>query len=122
MNKHKAIVPFLILAGLAAILWAADLYAHLTVPGVQLSPTRALDVYFISRWLAIAALIYYGFKRKSLTAWIVLGMVIGAELGHDAPKFAANLQVLSGVFLRLIKTIVAPLIFSTLVVGIAGHS
>src|SRR3954469_10407023 len=116
MNKHKAIIPFLIFAALAAILWAARLFAHLTIPE---SP---VNVYLISRWLAIAALVYYAFRRKSLTAWIVVGMVVGAEIGHDFPKFAANLQVLSGIFLHLIKTIVAPLIFSTLVVGIASHS
>jgi proton glutamate symport protein len=46
---------------------------------------------------------------------------VGVEIGHDWPNAAANLQVLSSVFLRLVKTIVAPLIFSTLVVGIAGH-
>src|SRR5882724_491776 len=123
MNKHKAILPFLAFVGLASILWIAKAYAHLAIPVVQLTGTGPmLDVYFISRWLAIAALIYYGFKRKSLTAWIIIGMVIGAEIGHDWPKFAANLQVLSGIFLRLVKTIVAPLIFSTLVVGIASHS
>jgi proton glutamate symport protein len=49
-------------------------------------------------------------------------MLLGAELGHELGKSAANLQVLSGIFLRLVKTIVAPLIFSTLVVGIASHS
>src|ERR1043165_5598438 len=106
MNKHKAIVPFLAFAGVAAILWAARSFAHLTIP------QSSVDVYLISRWLAIAALVYYAFNRKSLTAWIVVGMVAGAEIGHDFPKFAANLQVLSGIFLRLIKTIVAPLIFS----------
>src|SRR5262249_23494751 len=56
------------------------------------------------------------------TPWIFAGMLIGAEIGYDFPHFAANLQVLSTIFLRLIKTIVAPLIFGTLVVGIAGHS
>src|SRR5713226_7382388 len=49
-------------------------------------------------------------------------MVIGAEIGHDRPEFAVNLRVLSLIFLRMIKTIIAPLLFGTLVVGIAGHS
>ena len=49
-------------------------------------------------------------------------MLLGAELGHELGKSAANLQVLSNIFLKLVKTIVAPLIFSTLVVGIASHS
>ena len=49
-------------------------------------------------------------------------MLLGAEIGHDFPNVATNLRVLALIFLRLIKTIIAPLIFSTLVVGIAGHS
>jgi proton glutamate symport protein len=47
--------------------------------------------------------------------------VAGAELGFDAPAIAVNLRVFSDIFLRLIKTIVAPLILATLVTGIAGH-
>jgi proton glutamate symport protein len=49
-------------------------------------------------------------------------MVAGAEFGYDVPAVAKNLQVFSDIFLRLIKTIIAPLLFSTLVVGIAGHA
>jgi proton glutamate symport protein len=61
-------------------------------------------------------------KRKSLTTWILVSMVIGAEFGYDLPEVAVQLQVLSNIFLRLVKTIIAPLLFATLVVGIAGHS
>jgi proton glutamate symport protein len=49
-------------------------------------------------------------------------MAIGIEIGLDFPAFAQNLQVLSKIFLRLVKTIIAPILFATLVVGIAGHS
>ena len=49
-------------------------------------------------------------------------MVAGAEFGYDLPLIAKKLQVMSEIFLRLIKTIIAPLLFSTLVVGIAGHA
>ena len=52
---------------------------------------------------------------------IFVGMVIGLALGWLSPGFAGNLKPLSTVFLRLIKAVIAPLIFSTLVVGIAGH-
>jgi proton glutamate symport protein len=76
----------------------------------------------ISRWLAIGFASIYAFQRKSLTVWIFLFMIAGVELGHDWPEVAKPLKVLSDIFLRLIKTIIAPLIFSTLVVGIAGHS
>lgn len=54
--------------------------------------------------------------------WILISMVIGAEIGHDYPEIGMKLQVLSKVFLKMIKTIVAPLLFATLVYGIAGHS
>jgi proton glutamate symport protein len=63
----------------------------------------------------------FAFRRRSLTPWIFVAMVAGAELGFDAPAFAVGLRVFSDIFLRLIKTIVAPLIFATLVTGIAGH-
>lgn len=76
----------------------------------------------IGRWVAILSLIIYGLKKKSLTTWILVSMVIGAEIGHDFPEIAKNLQVLSKIFLKMIKTIVAPLIFATLVYGIAGHA
>ena len=54
--------------------------------------------------------------------WIFACMVIGGIFGHEFPRQAVALQVVTQVFLRLIKAIIAPLIFSTLVVGIAGHS
>jgi Na+/H+-dicarboxylate symporter len=74
------------------------------------------------RWLAIAALVVWAARRKSLTVWILVAMGVGVEIGHDFPDAAVSLRVLSQIFLRLIRTIVAPLIFATLVVGIAGHS
>ena len=43
-------------------------------------------------------------------------------LGHDWPSLAVNLRVVAQIFLRLIKTIIAPLLFATLVSGIAAHS
>lgn len=49
-------------------------------------------------------------------------MFIGGEIGYDFPAFAGNLRVLAQIFLALIKTIIAPLLFGTLVSGIAGHS
>ncbi len=75
-----------------------------------------------ARWLFLAALALYAVQRRSLTFWIVVSMFVGAEIGNDFPAFAVNLKVLSDVFLRLVKTIIAPLVFATLVVGIAGHA
>ncbi|HEY1494233.1 MAG TPA: cation:dicarboxylase symporter family transporter [Candidatus Solibacter sp.] len=59
-------------------------------------------------------------KRISLTAWIFIGMAAGVALGVLAPAFAAQLGLVSTIFLRLIRSIIAPLIFATLVAGIAG--
>ena len=66
--------------------------------------------------LAVAAA-----RNRTLTGWIFLGMLAGVELGIDAPGVALSIRVLSDIFLRLIKVIVAPLIFGTLVTGIASH-
>ncbi len=74
------------------------------------------------RWLALVPLIIYGFRKMTISSWIFIMMMVGIEFGNDFPEIAVNLKVLSDIFLRLIKTIIAPLIFATLVVGIAGHS
>src|SRR5436305_1157011 len=111
--KFKFLLIFLLLAGLCAVLWAIGHYGGATIP-----PRLLL----ICRWLAIISFCLYAFVRRSLTVWIAAGILIGAEIGYDWPKQAVNLQVLSLIFLRMIKTIIVPLIFSTLVVGIAGHS
>src|SRR5262245_60347691 len=74
------------------------------------------------RIVAIVLLAWWAWRRRSLTLWILVGMAAGAELGHDVPAVATSLRVLAQICLRLIRTIVAPLLFATLVVGIAGHS
>lgn len=79
-------------------------------------------ILMVFRWLAIASIIGYALYKKSLTTWILISMIVGAEFGHDLPQIAINLNVVSKIFLRLIKTIIAPLLFATIVVGIAGHS
>src|SRR6202022_4620436 len=66
-------------------------------------------------------MIYRTLRRISLTSWIIIAMVIGVIIGWAFPAFAVNLKPLSTVFLRMIKSIIVPLIFGTLVVGIAGH-
>ncbi len=76
----------------------------------------------ILRWLGIALIAASAVKRRSLTPWIFFGLLAGVEVGHDFPSFAANLQFLGAIFLRLIRLIIAPLLFGTLVVGIAGHA
>ncbi|HEY1472199.1 MAG TPA: cation:dicarboxylase symporter family transporter [Candidatus Acidoferrum sp.] len=78
-------------------------------------------VFAAVRWVGLATLGYAGMQRRSLTFWIFFAMFVGLEVGLDWPGFAAHLRVLSDIFLRLIKVIVAPLILGTLVTGIAGH-
>lgn len=76
----------------------------------------------LSRWVGCLALIYYGIRRRRLTTWILISMVIGTEVGHDFSNLGIGLRMFSIIFLRMIKTVVAPLLFATLVVGIAGHA
>jgi proton glutamate symport protein len=59
--------------------------------------------------------------RLSVTHLIFAGMGIGLLIGWFLPDVAVSLRPLSSIFIRLIKALIAPLIFSTLVVGIAGH-
>lgn len=75
-----------------------------------------------SRWAFIGSLIILAIFKRSLTTWILVAMAVGVEIGLDFPAGSQNLSFLSQIFLRLVKTIVAPLLFATLVVGIAGHS
>lgn len=83
-----------------------------------------LDTLFFTIFRVINVLLFLilAFRRRSLTVWILVSIVAGAEFGHDLPEIAKNIQFLSDIFLRLIKTIIAPLIFATLVNGIAGHN
>ena len=61
-------------------------------------------------------------KKLTLTHWIFIALIIGIGLGFACPTWSPAYQVISNVFLRLIKCIIAPIIFGTLVVGIAGHT
>jgi len=101
-------------------LWIAGgliLYAAGAASAVFAQPH--LGVVF--RIVALLVLAVAAFRKRSLTGWIFLGMLAGIELGLDAPRVALSIKVLSDIFLRLIKVIVAPLIFGTLVTGIASH-
>jgi proton glutamate symport protein len=65
--------------------------------------------------------------KISLTQWILISMALGVLVGwafpeEQYPALSSNLKVVSALFLRMIKCILVPLVFSTLVVGIAGHS
>lgn len=120
MNKRKA--------GLLAFL-LFTIVAVLHVLHYETSAELTDGLLRSSRWLFIISLIVFAFYKRSLTTWILIAMAIGVEVGVDFPSGGNNsgfdsqdLKFLSTIFLRLVKTIVAPLLFATLVVGIAGHS
>jgi proton glutamate symport protein len=106
---------------LAAILAATIAVAVSLLAGAQILPFPA-PIPILLRWLAILLIAAYATSRRSLTTWIFVGLLAGAEFGHDWPSVAVNLQLLGTIFLRLIKVIIAPLLFGVLVVGIAGHA
>ena len=60
-------------------------------------------------------------KNSRLTISIFLALFLGIIVGWAFPDFALKTHVLAEVFLRMVKMIIAPLLFATLVVGIAGH-
>jgi Na+/H+-dicarboxylate symporter len=108
-----------------SVLWLAIagivLSASLSAVSIFLSPLPAPLLLSI-RWAAILLLAIYAFYKRSLAFWILVAMVAGAVIGHDWPHTAVTLQPIGAIFLRLIKTIIAPLLFATLVGGIAAHS
>lgn len=113
MSQKRIVQVILILLSIATVIHLLHYYADIHFPELAL---------VTSRWLAWAFVIFYAINKKSLTTWILVSMVVGVEIGLNFPAFAQNLSVLSKIFLRLIKTIIAPILFATLVVGIAGHS
>jgi len=113
MDKKQAAWLTVITATLAILMNLLQVFSIISIPPQILTGIR---------WLALLAGGIYAFRRESLTIWILLFMAIGVETGYDFPDQARSLKVLSDIFLRLIKTIIAPLLFATLVVGIAGHS
>jgi proton glutamate symport protein len=115
MKSFQKYFPYLLIGFISVTLVLLVLKANNLL---NISP----DVLTITRIASVALLFIHAFRKKSLTTWILVSMVAGAEFGYDVPAVAKNLQVFSDIFLRLIKTIIAPLLFSTLVVGIAGHA
>ena len=61
-------------------------------------------------------------QNSRLTIAIIISLILGVAVGWAFPDFGIRLHVLAEVFLRMVKMIIAPLLFATLVVGIAGHN
>jgi proton glutamate symport protein len=112
MRRVPAITVFILLA---LVPFAA---AQSSFGAAYVAPAALAAV----RWLVLTGLVAYACLRPSLTTWIFISMLLGAEIGHDFPAFGVSLRLLAQIFLRLIKVIIAPLLFSTLVSGIASHS
>lgn len=113
MNKRKAGLLALVLFTVVAIIHFISGEGWVNFSGNTLMTTR---------WIFVASLVLFAIYKKSLTTWILVAMAIGVEIGVDFPKGSQDLKFLSTIFLRLVKTIVAPLLFATLVVGIASHA
>jgi proton glutamate symport protein len=113
MDNRKLLLSILALFFLDSVLHLTNWMEWVSVSPVLLASTR---------FIFIIGLGWYAFRSKSLTVSILLAMFIGIEIAEYLPSTAVELRVLSDIFLRLIKTIIAPLLFATLVVGIAGHS
>lgn len=113
MNKRKAGQLALLLFTVAVILLVLDWNNIIDVPRSALS---------VSMWAFVLSLCIYAWFKKTLTSWIFVSMVMGILIGYEYPVFSQYLVFLRQIFLNLVKVIVAPLLFSTLVVGIAGHS
>ncbi|MCY7310402.1 MAG: cation:dicarboxylase symporter family transporter [Chitinophagaceae bacterium] len=113
MNKRKAGLLSLVLFTIVALIHFIDGQKWATF-----SDTTLMAI----RWAFVASLVLFAIYKKSLTTWILVSMAIGIEIGVDFKDFSQQLSFLSKIFLRLVKTIVAPLLFATLVVGIASHA
>jgi proton glutamate symport protein len=102
------------LATAAALLFAAGLLAGLFQAPAQIAVAL--------RCAGFVLFVPCAVRRRSLLLWTFFAMLAGAELGVDAPHLAAQTHFLGEIFLRLIRMIVAPLIFGGIVTGIAGHN
>ncbi len=104
---------------IALVLAAAG--AVFVAAGIALSLGHALVAGEVLRWIGIACFSIFSIRKPSLMNWTFLAMVAGVELGLDAPHAAAQARLPGDLFLRLIRMIVAPLLFATITTGIAGH-
>ncbi len=60
-------------------------------------------------------------KHSKLTFLIFAALIVGVLFGHFCPDYAVKMRIFAVIFLRMVKMIIAPLLFATLVTGLAGH-
>ncbi len=113
LKPGKLILGFIVSLTVVVIIHLLDRFLRLNLPAGLL---------IFLRWIPIVFYFLYAFKKNKLTTWIFVSMLAGVEFGHDVPLIAKELNIVSQIFIRLVKTIIAPLLFGTLVVGIAGHA
>lgn len=113
MFKSKTGILSLVVIAIAVIITLLKEFFN-----VPISDTTMI----ITRWTVGFTLIINAISNRNLTNWILTCMVLGVFVGIDFPNAAMALQPFSKGFIKLVKTIVAPIIFGTLVYGIAGHS
>ncbi|HEY4382780.1 MAG TPA: cation:dicarboxylase symporter family transporter [Acidobacteriaceae bacterium] len=101
-----------ILALAGILVWLAGLAAGVLGHAASGAVLRSIAILLIG-----AATV----SRSSLMVWTFLAMLAGVELGLDAPHVAVETRFLGDLFLRLIRMIVAPLLFATITTGIAAH-
>ena len=92
------------------------------VAGIALSLAHLAIAGEALRWTGVACFALFAIRKPSLMTWTFLAMLAGVELGLDAPHVAAQARLPGDLFLRLIRMIVAPLLFATITTGIAGHN
>ncbi len=113
LSSRNILIALFITLTIAIAATLADHFGFIGIPEWLLA---------ILRWIPITCYFLFALKKKKLTTWIFVSMVAGAEFGHDVPAVSKELNIVSQVFIHLVKTIIAPLLFGTLVTGIAGHA
>jgi proton glutamate symport protein len=113
ISSKSILTVFFLSLTLAVVLNLANQFTGINLP---------VWLLVLVRWIPLCCYFLYAIKKRKLTTWIFLSMLAGVEFGHDLPMVAKELNLVSQIFIHLVKTIIAPLIFATLVTGIAGHA
>jgi proton glutamate symport protein len=113
LSARRLLAGFFIATTFALLLHVLNQWLSLEVPPWIL---------ILSRWIPLVIYFLFATKKKRLTTWIFVSMIMGVEFGYDLPLIAKEMNLISQIFIHLVKTIIAPLLFGTLVTGIAGHA